>query len=848
MRILPLYQDEFFLVVSVMALAFFVLLITYLAASRKRRRLLTHIVKREPMPFDPLSFTLEPVQAAREAEDNNINLAQVEVIHDCIHSAATVPGIEEAHGQETKFTYNLDLKPVENFNTKVLDKHYTLRGELKGGGMGRVFLARKHNPGNDWIVKYVPQHIGSLSKEADILKGLNHPSLPRIIDVFNDRGLYLVQSYIPGTSLLSVLKAFKAEEDGASIIPVHKLLDWVQQLTEVLEYLHTSEQPIFHFDLKPSNIMVSRGNKLTLIDFGISRRQSDGYGIEAVTFENAAPEQLKNLPKFKNIQEQEHVEAIMDARFGGFDNLPDSRKNWPLDERTDIYSLGVVLFEAAVGEIPTIGNRTVLRERLPKGLCDIIDKCLEIDPSNRYQSAEELKQAMEEFKHIKVPGDYGFLRRCNAAKIVSAFMMPIAILALAAGMFIRTIEAAAAMYVNPEVLTISVLQSSEIQITRVFPDVSGNLLGFLINNYDEQMLDPNQLRWDVTANNIVQVDGNRIMGLQVGETLIHGQYRMQDITMRVNVVEPMDGMVEISMRYRLGHFVQVLAGTGNRRRVDGILSIAEFDSPASMDITHNGSIYFADSGWLRRIRDGAVETLDIGPMYLRTHLVRTYHNCVYILTHIWQDDDRRPHGIIRHTADGAEMIYIADSRHATVRDFAVAEDRIYFIERNDGLRTTLLRSVDRRNLADIRTITELPTGTSAITLGINKIFLADEMGGIIMAYENEQLFHMAGLPGEKAFIDGTMPHFYRPSRILYYNDALYIWDFNVLRKILLEEGFVREVVSLVGVASPEFSMNFVLREEADQIVLPYSRLTDFVILEHQIFLSDPRRGIIWRFE
>ena len=840
-----MYQDEILLLVSVIALAFFALLTTYLVASRKKRRLLKSIVKRGKIPFDALSLTMETAQS----DGDSVDFAPVEVIHADIHLAATLPGTDESHDSRMKSVVALDLKPIENFDSKVLDGHYTMRGELKGGGMGRVFLARKNNPGNDWIVKYVPPHIGGLSKEADILKGLNHPSLPKIVDIFNDKGLYLVQSYIPGTSMQSALASLKAgHEEGASIVPELKLIDWAKQLTGVLEYLHTNKQPIFHFDIKPSNVMVSHGNKLSLIDFGISRRQSDDYGIEAVTFEYAAPEQLKKLPKLKNLDEQKYVEDVMESRFGGFANLPDARKDWPLDERTDIYSLGCVLFEAAVGEFPTISNRDALRKCISKGLCDIIEKCLKIDPSDRYQSAQELNQALDSHEHIGIPGIFAFLQRCNAATLVSAILMPIAVLALISGMFVRTVEAAAAMHVNPEILTISVRQSSEIQITRVLPEVSGFLMGLFVNDDGEQTIDPNQLRWDATANNIVQVDGNRIVGLQVGETLIRGQYRMQDITMRVNVVEPIDGLVEVSMRYRPGHLVQLFAGTGSRRRIDGKLSVADFDSPASMDIAYNGSLYFTDSGWLRRIQDGVVETIDIGPMYLRANLVRTYHNCVYILTYAWQDEDKRPQGIIRHTTNGIERLYIVDTRFVTVRDFVVAEERIYFIERNYGLMTTLLRSVDRHNLADIRTLTALPMGTSAIALGTNKIFLADEMEGTIMVFENEQLYHLAGVPEERGFVDGSVPLFYRPTRIQYHDSALYVWDFNVLRKLLLEEGFVRKSITLIGSASPEFSMDFVLQEDAENIIMPYSRLTGFAILEHEIFLSDPRRGVIWRFE
>jgi len=840
------YQDQILFAIGIGAAVLFALLLVYLVVSHKRGQLFRRIVEQETVPFDALSSTMQMTQPTAEMKttEESVHTILTEVEYADNNFATTVL-TDDVHSSDliarTNTTSTVTLKPVSDFDASVLKGHYTLRGELEGGGMGRIFLARKDNVGNDWIVKYVPQSIGELTNEADILKSLNHISLPQIIDVFNDEnGLYIVESYIAGVSLKHVLKPSKIDTGVRSVaIPEFQLLDWAEQLAQVISYLHTREQPVFHFDLKPSNIMVTYSNKLVLIDFGISRRQSEVSEARGATYSYAAPEQLKTLPR------DEKRKKFLESRFGA---LPEERKGWSLDGRTDIYSLGVVLFEIAVGEPPRIDNRTLLKKHLSRGMCDIINKCLEIDPANRYQSIEEL---MDDLLYQKSHGKQKIatmLLKRRIAKVATVVLVPIATFSFASSMLVRAAEEAAHMYVNPEFLMVSVLQSSEVQVTRVFPEIDNFLLRLFVDNGEKHIVNPNQLRWEVMASNVAQVDGNRILGLNIGETFVHGQYRMQDITMQVNVVEPMDGYVDISMRYRYGHIMQLFAGTSYRDKIDGDLGNAEFISPESMDMTNNSTIYFADSGWLRRIQAGAVETVDIGPMHLRANLVRTYHDDLYILTHIWQENDEHFYGIMRYTANGTEMLYTASAQFTSIRDLTITDELIYFIERNDGVGATYLRTIDRFNHDSVHTLMELPAGTSALAFSDGRIYMADETEGTLMLYEDEQLVHLAGIPGERAFIDGPAPLFYRPTSIRYYNGALYVWDFNVLRKVYLEEGAVREAVSLVGVASPNFSMDFELQERAERIVLPYSLLTEFVFLDNAVLLTDPRRGIIWRFE
>ncbi|MCL2616208.1 MAG: serine/threonine-protein kinase [Defluviitaleaceae bacterium] len=823
-----MYQDQILLTIGAIAAILCAALVVYLLASHKKSRLFGAILKRETEPFDALSITMRTIgqhtQGSTSTDLTEVTQSEFETVPDTAKSATT----------GALSTDYLALKPIVGFDAGVLKGQYALRGEVEGGGMSRVFLARKENTGNDWIVKYVSKAIGELTNEANILKELNHTSLPKIIDIFNDNtGLYIVQSYVAGVSMKQVFAS------AETTVPEFQVLDWAEQLAQVLAYLHSMEQPIFHLDLKPSNIMVTHSNKLVLIDFGISRRQFDTSDTLGITFRYAAPEQFKkDLPP--------KGQDVVKARFG---SLPENSRSWPLDGRTDIYSLGVILFEAAVGDIPTVTNREALRERVSNGLCDIIYKCLQTDQLDRYLSADELLEDIQRQKHHAKPMMHRTLWQRRLAKASAAVALPVAVFCLASGNMLRLTEAGATMLVDPQILTVSVLQSSEVQITRILPD-GANALVQMLTDGGERLLDASHIRWDVQSANIAQIDGNRIVGLNTGETIVYGHYRDQHITMRVNVVEPMYGMVDISTRFALGHTVSLFAGSDYRERIDGSLGTAEFVSPESIDVTAGGCIYIADSGVLRRISGGTVETIGIEPAHLRPHILRAYGNDLYILTDVWEDDYGLSSGIIRLSPDGTssnmEGFHLVDATISTIRDMAVSEGLIYFIERNEWIGATYLRTIDTNNPTSIHTLAELPESTSALALGGGNVFLADAETGALMLYTNGQVQNLAGVSGERHFIDGSAPLFYQPSRIRYQDNALYIWDFNTLRKIMLEGGNAREAVSVAGIASPTYSMAFAENEAAESIVLPYSRLADFVPFDAGILITDPKRGVIWQ--
>lgn len=246
----------------------------------------------------------------------------------------------------------------------VVENKYRVTDLLGKGGWGSVYLAEHLQLGNLWAIKEIDlsrQGRINLLAEPDILKKLKHPSLPRIIDIFQrEECLYIVEDYFAGVSLKELLK-----DRGAC--SEKNVLQWARQLTEILIYLHQQQpHPIIYRDLKPANIIIDEQQQARLIDFGVAREYKPEQEEDTVyigTRGYAAPEQY--------------------AASG------------QTDARTDIYGLGATLYHALTGVNPNVHpwQMPPVRQANPAisvQLEKIITKCLAYDPLERFQSAEAL--------------------------------------------------------------------------------------------------------------------------------------------------------------------------------------------------------------------------------------------------------------------------------------------------------------------------------------------------------------------------------------------------------------------------------------------------------------------------
>lgn len=250
---------------------------------------------------------------------------------------------------------------------------YEILTEIGRGGMSVVYLAMDRNLKTQWAVKEVRKQvrgrnnevfIQSALAEADMLKKLSHPALPRIVDIIDSpETICIVMDFIPGESMDMVLK-----REGAQ--PENMVLDWAKQLCEVLGYLHNRVPPIIYRDMKPNNIKYA-DNRLRVFDFGIAKEYKGLNAKDTVrlgTRGYAAPEAFL---------ENAHTDA-----------------------RSDIYSLGVTLYHMLTGKGPheVIVQQYPIRywnPALSAGLEAIISKCVDPVPANRFQSCAELMSALE---------------------------------------------------------------------------------------------------------------------------------------------------------------------------------------------------------------------------------------------------------------------------------------------------------------------------------------------------------------------------------------------------------------------------------------------------------------------
>jgi len=255
----------------------------------------------------------------------------------------------------------------------IVDGRYEVLKEIGRGGMSVIYLAMDNRLNKSLAIKDIRKRkesnseilINSLVVEANMLKRLDHGSLPRIYDIIEDEGdIYVVMDYIEGESLQE-----KFERDR--IVPAEDVIDWAIQLCDVLDYLHTRKpNPIIYRDMKPDNVMLTPDNKIKLIDFGIARE----YKAE-------------NLTDTTNLGTKAYA-------------APEQVSGVQTDARTDIYSLGVTLYHLVTGKSlnePPFEIRPIRTwdPSLPEGLEYIIDKCTQTEPDKRYQNCKELAYDLE---------------------------------------------------------------------------------------------------------------------------------------------------------------------------------------------------------------------------------------------------------------------------------------------------------------------------------------------------------------------------------------------------------------------------------------------------------------------
>lgn len=258
----------------------------------------------------------------------------------------------------------------------LLNQRYRYLHKLGGGGQGEVYgvedtklanslrAAKKLQLSGISSPQEKQEAIDAFKQEAAMLANLKHPNLPEIYDYLEENNdHYLIMEFISGETLEDRLK-----KAGQQLLPVEEVLRIGIELATVLDYLHTRTPPIIFRDLKPDNIMLTPDEHLYLIDFGIARHFKPGQKKDTTRmgrFGYTSPELLFNL---------EQTSAL-----------------------SDIYSLGVILYELITGDVPQYRakNHPDLVGKIPAELSQLIIHMLAFDPKDRPSSIAFIQQQLQ---------------------------------------------------------------------------------------------------------------------------------------------------------------------------------------------------------------------------------------------------------------------------------------------------------------------------------------------------------------------------------------------------------------------------------------------------------------------
>jgi serine/threonine-protein kinase len=258
---------------------------------------------------------------------------------------------------------------------RVFDKRYVIKRKLGSGGMADVYLAEDQELGRRVALKLLndrhaadDQFVERFRREAQSAAGLNHPNIVSIFDRGRAEGTYYIaMEYLDGRTLKELLV-----RNGPTPIPI--AIDYARQILGALSFAHRNG--IIHRDIKPHNIIVGSDGRLKVTDFGIARSgasQMTEAGSIVGTAQYLSPEQARGAP---------------------------------VDPRSDLYSLGIVLYEMLTGNVPFTGDTPVeiamkhlsqipeppskLRPEVPHDLDAVVMRALSKEPDQRYGSTEEM--------------------------------------------------------------------------------------------------------------------------------------------------------------------------------------------------------------------------------------------------------------------------------------------------------------------------------------------------------------------------------------------------------------------------------------------------------------------------
>ena len=292
--------------------------------------------------------------------------------------------------------------------------HYRVVNQLGAGGMGVVYGADDTRLGRQVALKFIPedllrdrQAVERFRVEARTTSALNHPNICTVYDIGEHEGQpFIAMEWMKGQTLLARI--------SAGTLKVHEIVDLGIEIADALDAAHT--QGIVHRDIKPANIFLTDRGHVKVMDFGLAKLLSDQNLVDTAQME------ALTLPGM----------TLGTASYMS----PEQAAGDTFDGRSDLFSLGVVLYECATGRRPFVGNSAravlaailhtappapgTLNPDLPQRLQQVISDCLEKDPDLRYQNAASLRADLKRVKRDLESGRMGSVASARTPPLPAA--------------------------------------------------------------------------------------------------------------------------------------------------------------------------------------------------------------------------------------------------------------------------------------------------------------------------------------------------------------------------------------------------------------------------------------------
>jgi eukaryotic-like serine/threonine-protein kinase len=286
--------------------------------------------------------------------------------------------------------------------------HYRVLEVLGGGGMGMVYKAEDLKLGRQVALKFLPEELASdaialarLEREARTASALNHPNICTIFDIEEYAGQkFIAMELLEGETLLQRIAAW-----APAPIPPLLAMDIAMQVCTGLQAAH--EKGVVHRDVKPGNIFLTRQGPVKILDFGVAKLVATGDAASETEVEHDA------APGVSPVTQPGLTRTGASVGTRGYMSPEQVRKE-PLDGRSDLFSLGLVLYEMATGRRASTDETTTstdepgvsappalpraLHPAIPRALDATIAKALETDPASRYQTAAEMRRDLERIR------------------------------------------------------------------------------------------------------------------------------------------------------------------------------------------------------------------------------------------------------------------------------------------------------------------------------------------------------------------------------------------------------------------------------------------------------------------